>query len=294
MIKAKPKISVIINFHNMQREAARSLYSITAQYQRDINPDAYEVIAIDNGSTSRLDERWVQSLGDNFRYIYFDAQFPSPCTALNYGAKQANANKVMLCIDGARILSPGILNFTLSAFRLNENPFIYTLGMHLGDKLQNYSIKEAYNQQAEDELLSTVDWKNNGYELFKISTLAASSKGGYFSPIAESNCFSMNKDDFLSIGGFDENFISAGGGLVNLDIFNKVHENSLFLPILLLGEATFHQFHGGVATNVPMKQHPLAEMKKEYTRIKGKAFRSFFRTPYYHGYFSKEYHEKLF
>jgi hypothetical protein len=186
------------------------------------------------------------------------------------------------------------LKYTLLAFRLHESPFIYTLGMHLGAKLQNYSILEGYNQQIEDELLSTVDWKDNGYELFKISTLAASSKNGYFSPIAESNCFSMRKDNFLEIGGFDERFTSVGGGLVNLDIFNKAHEIPRLAPIMLLGEATFHQIHGGVATNVPMEQHPIIEMNKEYFDIRGKIFKSIARVPDYYGYLSKEYHEKLF
>ena len=294
MMKSKPYISVIINFYNMQREAKRTLYSLTTPYQRDINADDYEVIAIDNSSTSKLDERWIQSLGKNFRYIYFGAQFPSPCAALNYGVKQARSNKVICCIDGARILSPGILKYILSAFRLHENPFIYTLGMHLGDKLQNNAIKEGYNRQIEDKLLSTVDWKNNGYELFKISTLAASSKGGYFSPIDESNCFSMTKSDFLSIGGFDESFTSPGCGLANLDIFNKAHENNMLFHVFLLGEATFHQIHGGVATNVPIEQHPLIEMQNEYANIRGRMFESFFRTPVYYGSLSKEYHEKLF
>lgn len=294
MISSNTKLSVVINFYNMQREAQRTLYSLTNTYQKNIDADDYEVIVIDNGSTKKLDEKWVQGFGKNFRYIYYDAKTLSPCAALNYAVKQARSDKVMCCIDGARILSPGILKYTLSAFKLHEQPFIYTLGMHLGNKLQNHSIKDGYNQKVEDELLSTVDWKNNGYELFKISTLAASSKSGFFSSIVESNCFSMRKEDYLNIGGFDEEFTSAGGGLVNLDIFNKAHENPSLSPVFLLGEATFHQIHGGVATNVPIEQHPIGEMKKEYVNIKGREFKSFSRVPEYYGFLSKEYHEKLF
>lgn len=290
---SKPKITVIVNFYNMPREAKRTIYSLTTPYQKGVNSGDYEVIAIDNGSTKKIDGEWIKSLGKNFRYIDFDAQYPSPCAAINYAVSHANSDCVMCCIDGARILSPHILKYTLSAFQLHKNPFIYTLGMHIGSKLQNITVTEGYNQDVEDKLLATVDWKNNGYELFKVSILAGSCRKGYFSQITESNCFSMKKDDFLSIGGFDEEFTSAGGGLVNLDFFNKIHENRKFEPIFLLGEATFHQFHGGVATNVSMEMHPFAEMDNEYTNIRGKNYKPVFRNPIYYGFLSMEYHKNF-
>ena len=54
-------------------------------------------------------------------------------------------------------------------------------------------------------------------------------------------------------------------------------------PIILLGEATFHQFHGGVATNVAMNDHPLAVFAAEYKRIRGTDFRPVGRRPLYFG-----------
>ena len=45
-------------------------------------------------------------------------------------------------------------------------------------------------------------------------------------------------------------------GLVNLDFFRQVVESSLCTSGILLGEGTFHQFHGGVATNVSLDEHP--------------------------------------
>ncbi|TLY52292.1 MAG: hypothetical protein E6K53_04685 [Gammaproteobacteria bacterium] len=52
---------------------------------------------------------------------------------------------------------------------------------------------------------------------------------------------------------------------------------------MLLGEATFHQFHGGVASNAPKAQHPWQEFHAEYERIRGKAFARVPRRPFYLG-----------
>ena len=100
-----PKVSVIVNFFNMQREASRTLFSLTTKYQHNVCKDDYEVIAIDNGSDKPLDEKWVKSFGDNFKYIYFESETPSPCQAINYAVGRAKYENVMTCIDGARILS---------------------------------------------------------------------------------------------------------------------------------------------------------------------------------------------
>lgn len=276
-------ISVVVIFFNMRREARRTLYSLTRQYQRNTDGINYEVIAIDNGSSEPLDEDYVKNLGDNFRYYYFKTTIPSPCEALNYGVKISRGKLVTLCIDGARILSPGILQYSLQASRTSKNPFVYTLGMHIGHKVQNYLAEENYSQLDEDKLLSTIDWEQDGYSLFDISSVALSGGKGYLSKISESNCFSMLKSTFINLGGFDANFKSPGGGLVNLDFFNRAHQLPGINPILLLGEATFHQFHGGTATNVAMKDHPWNKMAAEYLAIRGIPFNHYHSPPIFFG-----------
>jgi glycosyltransferase involved in cell wall biosynthesis len=284
LIRERPKIlSVVVNFFNMRREAARTLCSLTPAYQQDIDPAVYEVIAIDNGSSEPLDESWVRSLGDNFRYIYYDTESKSPCAAINRAVEAVESQIILCMIDGARLLSPGVLKYSLSATQLYEHPFIYTLAMHVGKQTQNVLVAEGYNQATEDALLDSIDWKSHGYRLFEISCVASLSKKGFFSQRSETNCFTMKRQDYLSLGGLDERFVSPGGGIANLDFFKRVHEDSRYSPVMLLGEATFHQFHGGVATNVPLEMHPLKEMEKEYKAIKGKDYRSSFRYPLYFG-----------
>ena len=276
-------LSIIVVFYNMRREAQRTLYSLTRAYQQKTNGVLYEVIAIDNGSSQPLDKEYVKSFGDNFRYIFLDAPFPSPAKALNYGVEISKGKLVTLCIDGARILSPGIIHYTSLASKLYDNVFVYTLGMHIGRKPQNYLVEENYSQIDEDKLLGSVDWKQNGYLLFDVSSLAFSSPHGFFSNISESNCMTISRNNFEKIGGFDERFTSSGGGLVNLDIFNKINESLDVNPVMLLGEATFHQFHGGTATNVSMKEHPWKKMEDEYIRLKGKPYQPYYRNPLHFG-----------
>jgi hypothetical protein len=56
-------LSVIVIFYNMRREAARTLLSLSTQYQQNLTADDYEVIAIDNGSTEPLDPKLLKVLG---------------------------------------------------------------------------------------------------------------------------------------------------------------------------------------------------------------------------------------
>ena len=272
LFKKKPKLSVVIVFFNMRREATRTLHSLTTAYQRDIAIDDYEVIALDSSSTEALDGDWVESLQKNFKYRFVESDLPTPCRALNFGAAMARSNTLVNLIDGARILSPGILVYMLRAKQAFDTPFTYTIGMHLGRKPQNETLLEGYDQAVEDQLLESIPWQTDGYKLFDISSLASSSKEGFLYPIYESNCFAVSRTPLEEIGGFDEAFEMPGGGLVNLDVFRKLFLHESTTPVLLTGEATFHQFHGGVATNVPATENMWDKFDEEYERLRGRRF----------------------
>jgi glycosyltransferase involved in cell wall biosynthesis len=283
MKSQKPLLSIVVIFYNMQREAQRTLYSLSSQYQQLADDFSYEVIAIDNGSTEPLCEEMVTAYGKQFRYIYFNAKTPSPCDALNFGVDQARGKYVMICIDGARILSPGILHYAKLTFSTFEHPFVYTVGMHIGEKPQNYLVEQGYSRAEEDKLIASVDWRVDGYKLFDISCFAFSSGNGFFATSSESNCFAIKKSDYQRLGGYNSTFKSAGGGVANLDFFNRANQCASLQPVKLLGEATFHQFHGGTATNVPMKDHPWKSMAAEYEHIYGRSYEIYERAPIYFG-----------
>jgi hypothetical protein len=270
-VNSVPALSIVVVFFNMAREAPRTLFTLSPAYQRGVSADDYEVFAVDAGSEEPLAEELVRGFGGNFRLVRTAAS-ASPVAAVNYAASLARGGAIALCIDGARMLSPGIIRHMLAAFRAWDDPLVATLAWHLGPKVQNESLLDGYNQAAEDALLYSVDWRRDGYELFRISTLAISSKNGWFQPIAESNCMAVRKDAWNRLGGLDAGFTTAGGGLVNLDFYRRACE-ALNPLVVLLGEGTFHQFHGGVATNVPLDKHPSISFMDEYVRIRGEEFR---------------------
>jgi len=265
-----PGLSVIVVFHDMAREAPRTLFTLSQAYQRGVDREDYEVIAVDAGSALPLDRAMVESHGERFRLLRTQPA-PSPSVAINEAVRRATGDSVMVCIDGARMLTPGVVRGTLEAFRAWKDPLVATLAWHLGPKIQNESMLEGYDQTVEDGLLESVDWRGNGYELFRIATFAGSSRRGWFLPLSESNGVAVRRETFERLGGFDERFQAAGGGLVNLDFHRRACASAG--PVVhLLGEGTFHQFHGGVATNVPAASHPFPIFHEEYVRLRGEPF----------------------
>lgn len=266
----RPELSLIVVFRDMAREAPRTLFTLSAAYQRGVDPSRYEVIAVDAGSTPPLDAALVAGQGAHFRLLRMPPS-PSPSAAINEAVRLSSGGAVMICIDGARMLSPGVVRFALDAFRAWEDPVVATLAWHLGPKIQNESMLEGYDQSVEDRLLDSVDWRRDGYELFRIAAFAGSSRRGWFLPLSESNGLAVRRVTFDRLGGFDEGFTTPGGGLVNLDFHRRAC--GLAGPVVhLLGEGTFHQFHGGVATNVPAARHPFPTFHEEYLRLRGEPF----------------------
>jgi glycosyltransferase involved in cell wall biosynthesis len=256
---------------NMAREAPKTLYSLSPVYQRGVDSSDYEVVVVDNGSKEPVSEDLVRSCGEHFRYFSYLPSSSSPAAAINFGASQARGDFLGLMIDGARLVTPGILRYAMMALRTVPNPVASTLAWHLGPDVQYRSSKNGYSREAEDELLSRIDWKANGYRLFEVSSLAGSSSEGFFRPLAESNCFFMPRKTFERLGGFDEEFDLPGGGLVNLDLYKRVCEVPDTELIVILGEGTFHQFHGGISTNTSEEDNVRLwnEFSNEYLEIRG-------------------------
>jgi hypothetical protein len=181
--------------------------------------------------------------------------------------------------------SPGILASALADSRLHPKPVIGTLAFHLGAKLQMQSILEGYDQAAEDDLLRHSGWEEDGYRLFDISVFAGSSSAGWFVTPAETNALFLRAAQWREMGGYDPSFTTPGGGLVNLDTWKRACEDTEGELILLLGEGTFHQVHGGVATNSPVSKWDL--FHDEYMRLRGKPFVAPTRAPRFYGAFNE-------
>jgi glycosyltransferase involved in cell wall biosynthesis len=248
--ESRLKLSVVVVCYEMAAQIKNTLRSLLPPYQRGLETNDYEIILIDNGSAKILDDE-TRTISPNLQYIYLppNKSSPNPASAMNRAAARARAPLLCLMIDGARMLTPGVLSWGIRLLELAPGAIVEVRGWHLGPKWQPESVMEGYDHETETGLLEEVRWWDNGYRLWEIAAPTPQSRFGFSARTAESNCIFMSRDLFSRIGGFDERSRTGGGGLVNLDFFSRAVAAAD--PVFtLLGEGTFHQVHGGAATGL--------------------------------------------
>jgi len=263
----KPFMTIIVISYNMNRELPRTIYSLSAGYQRDISRDEYEVIIIDNGS--KIPPRMEDFAGMDVDLSIYNYENPthSPVAAINMGLNMASGQFIGVCIDGARIHSPRVLATAREGLSMQDRSVVAVRGRYLGSEMQRDAMAKGYDKAAEDLLLSSSAWQTYGYRLFDISVFDESSGPTWFHPICESNALFMGRSLWNELNGFDPQFKSPGGGLVNLDTWKRATQLPNINPMILFGEATFHQVHGGVATNGNLDT--ISTFFDEYLDIRG-------------------------
>ena len=266
-----PRLSVIVVCYKMEEQIGNTLRSLLPPYQRKIKKQEYDILVVDNGSPKPLaEERW--KVASNVRYLYIPPgeASPNPGVALNRGVRMPRGEAVCVMIDGARMVTPGVLNWGLRLLSLAPRGAVEVRGWHLGPKFQPESIMEGYNHEVEKQMLLDSQWWENGYRLFEISASSAQTLDGFAGNAGESNCLFMPRTLFEEIGGFNEAYKEPGGGLVNLDFYARVVAAAEH-AFTLLGEGTFHQVHGGAATGLtaPLLTDALARWSDESERLRG-------------------------
>jgi len=187
---------------------------------------------------------------------------------------------VGLIVDGARLASPGLLAGARRAARLAQRPVITAPAFHLGPVRHMEAAGAGYDQAAEDRLLAETRWEDDGYRLFEISTPAGSWGRGLFGPAGESSSLFCPRAIWDELGGLDERYSLPGGGLLNHDLYRRACALEEVELIVLLGEGTFHQHHGGAATT---RRYSWDEMHVEYQAITGLPHRPPTNAPLYVG-----------
>lgn len=287
-----PKISFLVVFFKMSRQAENTLYSLSASHQWNVREDDYEIIAVENRSTDVLGEERALAQGRNIRYFLRDEPGTSPVPAVNFAFERSRGEMICLIIDGARMVTPRVVEYALMARKLSDHPLVAVPGYHLGPEEHHKNVSAGYDETVEERLLEQIDWKKNGYDLFDIACFSGANDKGFFSPMLESNCIFCTREAFEKIGRADERFDLPGGGSVNIHIYHALAglpESRLFV---LPGEGSFHQYHGGVTTaEISDREEVLESHRQQLRAINGGKFEGKHREPIALGAISGQAHE---
>lgn len=267
------KLSVILISYDMAREIPRTLQGLSRTYQHDAVDLEYEVLLVDNGSPVPLDETTWAHVDVPVRLIRVEGASPSPAKAINMALSEASGEIICLMIDGAHLLTPGVFRMAFSCYQAFENAVVAIRYFYLGKDQQTVSVTQGYDKPTEDKLLERIEWPQDGYRLFEISTpLRSGAKQlTWFNLMFEANCLFLKRSLVDELGGVDERFDYPGGGFLNLDFFKRAVETPGVTSFQIIGEGSFHQLHGGTTTNSSgdEREAKLDQYREQYREIRG-------------------------
>lgn len=273
----RPAVSFVLIVYDMPAQAQNTVRSLLPHYQKDVQAQDYEVLIVENESRNMMSRAFIDSLPANFSYHPRQETRPTPIFAANEGIDLAIGQNVCVMIDGARLLTPGVIKNILLGHRMSDRAVVTVPGYHLGYELQQKAVGSGYGIEQEQALMDSISWPEDGYRLFDIACFSGSCASGFYLPHSESNCISMPREMWKALGGFDARFDMRGGGVVNLDLYKRACEYPGATHIFLHGEGTFHQFHGGVTTGgeaADARQAFINAIMNQYQQIRGKNFQS--------------------
>lgn len=280
-IRRRPRLSVIVVAYRMPAQLENTVRSLSPEQQRGADGDDYEIVVVENRSDATASPQRLRSWAPNVRYVLREESGSSPAAAVNAGARLARGRYLAIMVDGARMVTPGVISATLDALGTARRPVVSVPGYHLGDRLHPEAALLGYSTEQEQQMLAEMAWWEDGYRLFDRAVLSASCRDGFLRPIAESNCIALTRRHFRRLGGFDERFTTTGGGFVNLDFYRRCVDSRGVQLLVLPGEGTFHQFHSGATTGAPDVDRDalLDEMRAEYEQLRGRIHAPPSRTP---------------
>ena len=150
-------------------------------------------------------------------------------------------------IDGAHVVTPGVLRFGLAGLRTYEPAIVATQQWYVGPGQQRDAMDHGYDEEYEDRLFDAIQWPHAGYRLFEIGHFVGDRD--WLDGVWESNCMFVTRKQLEQVGGFDESFSMAGGGYANLELYERLGTSPDITVATIIGEGSFHQVHGGTTTN---------------------------------------------
>ena len=123
-------------------------------------------------------------------------------------------------IDGAHVLTPGVLHHGMLALPPTSRPWWPPSSGTSGPASRTRRSTSGYDQDVEDRLFERIQWPADGYRLFEIGHFIG--ERDWFDGIVESNCVFVPRKLLEQVGGFDDAFSMPGGGYANLDLFERL------------------------------------------------------------------------
>src|SRR3954454_3393771 len=120
------ELSVVVVTHQIEPQTRRTLHSLTRGYQRGVSGIDYDVLVVDNGSPDPFPEAALAPLDGTFRLHRIDPAPPSPAYAANLGVSMTTGLNVCVILDGARMVTPGVIATGLQAASLYPRPIVTT------------------------------------------------------------------------------------------------------------------------------------------------------------------------
>jgi cephalosporin hydroxylase len=144
----------------------------------------------------------------------------------------------------------------------------------VGPGQQSDELIRGYDQEMEDRLFEEINWPMDGYRLFDIGVFIGDRD--WFDGVWESNCLFVTRAQLSQVGSFDESFDMPGGGYANLEIYERLGSSPDVNVCSMIGEASFHQTHGGTTTNQPdhgERRSRVFGYSEHYADLRGRAFK---------------------
>src|SRR5699024_4747143 len=116
----------------MSRQAPNTLISLSPPYQENVGEDDYEIVVVENDSDDELGRERAESVAGNIRYFYRKEPGVSPAPAVNYALEKCRAPYIGVMIDGARMVTPRVIEYALMVCGLGGRPLVAVPGYHLG------------------------------------------------------------------------------------------------------------------------------------------------------------------
>jgi hypothetical protein len=174
-------------------------------------------------------------------------------------------------IDGARLVSPGVLELVLMAGRMDAGAVVAVPGYQIGPAMQH--LDPAHDEATDRALLARAGWPASGYGVFRVSSMSWANQAGWLRAFMECNCLFAPRDILRDGGCADERFDLPGGGALNLHIWRQAVLHPRARLVVLPGEGSFHQAHGGVTTAArPDRDAMLEAIRRQLDEISGEPF----------------------